>query len=277
MKSYVHKAVNSTIFSVWVLFLCLIVAFPFMWLLITSFKTYPEIYAYPIKYLPHRVTFEHFYYVFKLNFLMYFKNSAIIGFGTSLLTLLIATLPSYASVRYSFQGKKLFMLSILFCQMFPQIVFVIPFFILLKSLHMLNYLGVILSYLPFTTPIAIWMIRNFFIDIPVELEEAARIDGCTPGMVFYRIALPLALPGIASVGIYAFFFAWCELMFALSFLTSGRMQTVPVFLSLFVGQYQTRWGPLFAGSTIASILPLIVFGYMQKFFIKGLTAGAVKG
>ena len=133
-----------------------------------------------------------------------------------------------------------------------------------------------ISYLPFTTPIGIWILRNFFQGIPGELEEAAMIDGCTPIQAFVRIIFPLAIPGIAAVAIYAFIFAWGELMFALSYLPSQEMQTIPAFLTLFVGQYQTRWGPLFAGSVIASLPPLIAFIFFQRQFISGLTGGAIK-
>jgi multiple sugar transport system permease protein len=255
-----------------------IIAFPFIWLFITAFKTYPDIYAYPILYLPKKITLEHFKYVFiNLKFSKYFFNSLFLGVGTAALTVLISILPSYATAKFDFFLKKPVLLSILVCQMFPQIVFVVPFFLFLKYTGLINsFLGTIIVYLPFTTPIAVWMIRNFFADIPQSLEEAALIDGCSRFQVFYKICLPLVVPGIASVGIYAFIFSWGELMFSLSYLTSTSKQTVPVFLSLFIGQYQTRWGPLFAGSFVAALPPMIVFGFLQKYFIKGLTSGSVK-
>lgn len=255
----------------------LIIAFPFIWLVITSLKTYDQIYSFPILYWPKVVTFEHYARIMKLNFPHYFFNSAFIGFGTALFTILIAIMPAYASARYNFKGKKQIMLSILFSQMFPQIVFVIPFFIILKQLSLQNsYLGIMISYLPFTTPIAVWMMRSFFLQLPDALEEAAMIDGCNRFESFYKIYVPLAVPGIAAVGIYAFLFSWSELMFSMSYLSAKSMQTVPVFLSLFIGQYLTRWGPLFAGSVVASIPPMIVFALLQRYFIQGLTSGAVK-
>jgi len=255
-----------------------IIAFPFIWLIITAFKTYPDIYAYPILYFPQNITLEHFKYVFvNLGFSKYFLNSLLLGVGTAALTILISILPAYATIRFNFFMKKPVLLSILICQMFPQIVFIVPFFLFLKYTGLINtFLGTMVVYLPFTTPIAVWMIRNFFADIPKSLEESALIDGCSRFQAFYKISLPLVIPGIASVGIYTFIFSWSELMFSLSYLTSPSKQTVPVFLSLFIGQYQTRWGPLFAGSVVASLPPMIVFGFLQKYFIKGLTSGAVK-
>ncbi|HHT72245.1 MAG TPA: carbohydrate ABC transporter permease [Firmicutes bacterium] len=261
-----------------VIFATLVIAFPFVWLLITALKPYPEIYGFPINYIPREPTWEHFQYVFQLDFGTYFKNSVIVSGGAAILTVLVALLPAYATVKFDFLAKQPILISILICQMFPQIVFVIPFFMILSKLGLIDtYLGVIVSYLPFTTPIGVWLTRNFFAEVPVDIEEAAMIDGCSRFQTFRRIALPIALPGIAAVGIYAFLFSWSELMFSRSYLSTMSLQTIPVFLSLFVGQYQTRWGPLFAGSVVASIPPIIVFGFLQKYFIRGLTSGSVKG
>ncbi|HEY8531626.1 MAG TPA: carbohydrate ABC transporter permease [Limnochorda sp.] len=255
-----------------------VITFPFVWLVLTALKPYAEIYAFPLTYWPKTITFEHFRYVLDLNFGRYFLNSVIVGLGTGVMSVLIAVLPAYATARIRFPGRKAMLLSILVCQMFPQIVFVVPLLLTLRALNLTNtYLGIIVSYLPFTTPIGVWLIRNFFMEIPGELEEAAQIDGCSRLQVLRRVVLPLALPGIASVGIYAFLWSWSELMFAMSFLTSERMQTIPAFLSLFVGQYQTRWGPLFAGSVLASLPPMVMFLFLQRYFIQGLTSGSVKG
>ncbi len=257
----------------------IIVAFPFIWLLLTSFKTYPEIYAFPVIYLPTELTFEHYVKVmFQHDFGRYFLNTFLISIGTGLFSIVLAVMPAYAFSRFSFPAKRPLFISILFCQMFPQTVFLIPFFLTLKTLHLMDTLpGVVLTYLPFTTPIAIWFMSNFFRDIPRDLEDMAMIDGCDRFQAFYRVALPLVLPGLAAVAIYSFLFAWGELMFALSYLPSLDNQTVPIILSLFVGQYQTRWGPLFAGSVAATIPAVAIFVFLQSYFVRGLTSGAVKG
>jgi multiple sugar transport system permease protein len=256
-----------------------IVAFPFIWLLLTSFKTYPEIYAFPVIYIPNTLTLEHYVKVmFQHNFGRYFLNTFLISMGTGLFSILLAVMPAYAFSRFKFPAKRPLFISILFCQMFPQTIFLIPFFLMLKALQLMDTLpGVILTYLPFTTPIAIWFLSNFFREVPRDLEEMALIDGCGPFQAFYRVALPLVLPGLAAVAIYSFLFAWGELMFALSYLPSLPNQTVPIVLSLFVGQYQTRWGPLFAGSVAATIPAVAIFTLLQSYFVRGLTAGAVKG
>ncbi|PNR98267.1 ABC transporter permease [Petrotoga mexicana DSM 14811] len=255
----------------------IIIAFPFYWLIVTSFKTYPEIYSYPLTYYPHDVTFEHFKEIMRLDIGKYFINSLIVSITTSILSLIIAVLPAYAFSRFSFRGKNSLLTSVLLFQMFPMVIFLMPIFNLLKNIGLLDtYLGLILSYIAFTTPITIIFLRGFFIDIPESLEEAAMIDGCSIFQAFYKIILPLTLPGIASVGTYTFLFTWSELLYSMSFLLSKSKQTIPTFLSLFVGQYQTRWGPLFAGSLLATIPPLIIFIILQRYFIKGLTSGAVK-
>lgn len=272
------KILGKVLFYAWLLLLTAAVVLPFVWLILTALKPYPEIYAYPITYMPRKPTLDHFRHVFSINFWQYFWNSVRLGLGTAVLTVAIGVVPAYASTRFHFRGKNAMLLSILVCQMFPQIVFVVPFFFILKRLGLTDsFVGMMLAYLPFTTPVAVWMMKNFFADVPVELEESAEIDGCTRREAFVKISLPLAVPGIASVGIYAFMVSWSELMFALSYLSSPGRQSIPVFLSLFVGQYQTRWGPLFAGSVIASIPPILVFGLLQRYFMKGLMSGSVKG
>ncbi len=154
--------------KIWILYLvlsiiALIVAFPFIWLVITSLKTYPDIYHFPIIYWPSEVTWEHYGYVIRLDFLRYFLNSLVIGIGTAVLTIVIAALPSYAFGRLSFRGKRPLLLSILVCQMFPQVTFVNAFFVIFRRLGLINtHLGMMISYLPITTPIGIWILRNFF-------------------------------------------------------------------------------------------------------------------
>lgn len=274
-----RKRLDKAIVYLLLITISIVVAFPFVWLLLTSFKTYPEIYAFPVIYIPNELTFEHYVKVmFQHDFGRYFLNTFLISMGTGLFSILLAVMPAYAFSRFEFPGKRPLFISILFCQMFPQTIFLIPFFLMLKALHLLDTLpGVVLTYLPFTTPIAIWFMSNFFREVPRDLEEMALIDGCDRFRAFYLVALPLVLPGLAAVAIYSFLFAWGELMFALSYLPSLKNQTVPIILSLFVGQYQTRWGPLFAGSVAATIPALVIFVVLQSYFVRGLTAGAVKG
>ena len=255
-----------------------IVIFPLFWLFVTSLKTTPEIYRFPITYYPHNPTLVHYKKIIDLNFPRFFFNSIIIGTGTMFTAILIGILPAYAFARFRFPFKNILLISILISQMFPMVSFVIPIFQLLKRINLMNsYGGIILSYIPFVSPVVVWILKNFFENVPIELEEAAMVDGCNRLQAFVRVIFPLIGPGVSSTGIYVFLFVWAELMFALSFLTAPSMQTISVFLTLFVGEYQTRWGPLFAASIISAIPPLIVFTLLQKHFIAGLTTGGVKG
>lgn len=268
---------NKTIVYILLTFLSVIIAFPFIWLIITSFKTYPDIYAYPLLYLPVHPTLEHFEKISSMDFQNYFLNSVIVGVGTMFLSVAIALFPAYAFSRYSFRGKSNLLVSVMLFQMFPQVVFLVPIMKFFGNAGLLDTrFGLILVYALFTTPISIVFMRTFFLSIPKSLEEAAKIDGCNFSQAFFKVIIPITIPGIAAVGIYAFLFSWSELMYSMSFLVSKSKQTIPTFLSLFVGQYQTRWGPLFAGSVLATIPPLIVFMVLQRYFIAGLVSGSVK-
>lgn len=258
--------------------IAVVITFPVIWLLLTSLKTTAEIYSVPITFLPQELTFEHYQHLAGMEFGRHFLNSIVISGGTMLLSLLIGLFPAYAFARYRFPGRGFLLGSVLLFQMFPMAVLLVPIFRLLRDLGLLDTrLGLILSYVPFTTPITIVFLRSFFISIPRSLEEAGLIDGCTLPQVFFRIIFPITIPGIAAVGIYTFLFSWAELMYALAILISSEVRNLPVFLSIFVGEYATRWGPLFAGSMLAMIPPLLLFMMLQRYFIQGLTSGSVKG
>jgi multiple sugar transport system permease protein len=255
-----------------------IVAFPFLWVLLTSFKTYPEIYKYPITYYPHRVTLDHYTAVFKTHHLeRYLLNSLKVSLLSVLFTIAISIFPAYAFARVPFPHKNVLLPTVAFCMVLPQIVLVIPFLRFLRVLKLVNsHAGLILVYLTLTTPIAIWFLIGFFEKIPASLEDAAMIDGCSRMQTLFRVILPIMRPGISAVAIYAFFLAWNEFMFALSYLSTANTLTLPIFLGRFVGQYQTRWGELFAGSVISYLVPLAAFAFLQKHFVAALVKGAVK-
>lgn len=277
MRRSTKKRMMKVVSYILLTFIATVIAFPFVWLVLTSLKTYQQIYSYPIIYLPKSWTAEHYQKIASLDFKRYFLNSVIVGLGTMLFSLVVGIFPAYAFSRYSFRFKSELLVSVLIFQMFPMVVFLVPIFKFLDWIKLLDtHIGLILAYLPFTTPITIVFLRSFFLSVPKSLEEAALIDGCNRTRAFLRVIFPVTLPGIAAVGVYAFLFAWSELLYSMSLLTSKRLQTIPTFLSVFVGQYQTRWGPLFAGSVFATLPPLIVFILLQRYFISGLVSGAVK-
>lgn len=218
-----------------------------------------------------------------INFGLYLKNSLVICGITMVLAMIFATLAAYALARFDFPGSNFFSIGVLATQMIPSIMYLIPLYIMFTKFTLLTgipmkgtYFGMILVYSAFFIPFSIWILRGFFAAIPVELEEAARIDGCSPFQVFWYIVLPLAVPGIIATGIYVFLTAWDELMFAWV-LTNADTMTIPVGIRLFVGNYQNRFDLMMAAATVATIPVMILFFMLQKHIVKGLTAGAVKG
>lgn len=218
-----------------------------------------------------------------INFALYLKNSFVICGITMVLAMIFATLAAYALARFNFPGNKSFSIGVLATQMIPAIMYLIPIYVMFNKFTMITgipvkgtYIGLILVYSAFFIPFSIWILRGFFAAIPVELEEAARIDGCTSFQVFWHVVLPLAVPGIIATGIYVFLTAWDELMFAW-ILCSGDTMTIPVGIRLFVGNYQNRFDLMMAAATVATIPVMILFFMLQRHIVKGLTAGAVKG
>ena len=211
------------------------------------------------------------------------RNSFIICGAAMFFAMIFATMGAYAVSRFKFPGAHAFSVGILATQMVPGIMFLIPIYSMFVKFYEYTgvplkgtYFGIIFMYSAFFIPFSIWILRGFFAAIPVELEEAARIDGASPWQVFWHVVLPLAVPGIIATGIYVFLTAWDELMFAWV-LTSADTMTIPVGIRNFVGNYQNRFDLIMAAATVATVPVMILFFLLQKHIVKGLTAGAVKG
>jgi multiple sugar transport system permease protein len=220
---------------------------------------------------------------YNIDFGLYLRNSFLICGASMLIAMIFATMAAYAFSRFKFPGSDIFGNLILATQMIPAIMYLIPIFIMFVKFNDVTgipikgtFPGIILIYSAFFIPFSIWILRGFFAAIPKELEEAGRIDGCTQFQVFWYIVLPLAIPGIIATGVYVFLTAWDELMFAWVLCNADTM-TIPVGIRLFVGNYQNRFDLMMAAATVATIPVMILFFMLQKYIIKGLTAGAVKG
>lgn len=220
---------------------------------------------------------------YNIDFGLYLRNSFIICISAMLIAMIFATMAAYSFSRFKFPGADLFGNLILATQMIPAIMYLIPIYIMFVKFNEVTgipikgtFPGIILIYSAFFIPFSIWILRSFFTAIPKELEEAARIDGCTQLQVFWHIVLPLAIPGIIATGVYVFLTAWDELMFAWVLCNADTM-TIPVGIRLFVGNYQNRFDLMMAAATVATIPVMILFFMLQKHIVKGLTAGAVKG
>ncbi len=251
---------------------------PFLWFVNTSLKTDIEVTAIPPVLIPSGNL--HFYAsgIERYNLLHYVKNSIIVAGSTTVITLFISIFAGYAVSRLRFRHKGIIMGSLLVVSMFPQISIAGPVWKILLSLGWLNsYQGLILPYVTLTLPLGVWIVASFFRELPAELEDAARIDGCGHFQTLYRIILPLAAPGIFTASILIFIYAWNEFFFALLIMTQQEFQTLPVGIALFQGQYTMPWGEIAAASTVATV-PLVVLVFLfQKRIVKGLSAGAIKG
>ena len=222
---------------------------------------------------------EHFSKILEGDsFWIWFRNSLIVSIGTSLLGLVIAIPAGYAFSRYKFTGRDVSMFAFLLVQMFPGIIILVPYFLVMKTLGLLNsHLGLILAYCVTALPLCVWMLKGFFDTVPRELEEAATLDGCNQFQVFTKVVLPLSLPAVAVTALFSFLAAWNEFLLALTFNTSNDMYTLPVGLASLISSTGQAWGDFAAASISVSLPVALLFLFFQKFLIEGLAAGGVKG
>ncbi len=253
--------------------------FPFWWMLLSSVKTLRELYTVPPIWWPDAPTWDNYRTVlFESNIPRYFLNSVIISVGSTALALLLAIFASYGFARFNFRGKPLLQAFVLIGQLLPTAAIIVPLFITLRVLGLVNtYWGLILVYMIITLPLSVWMLTSYFKAIPPELDEAAIIDGASRLGVLFRITLPLSVPGIVAVCVYAFVTTWNEFIFALCFATDSSVKTLPIGLAEFSTEFNTDWGAVMAASVVMTLPIALLFLSMQRLFVGGLTAGATKG
>ncbi|MDY7529740.1 MULTISPECIES: carbohydrate ABC transporter permease [Cryobacterium] len=252
--------------------------FPVVWMASSSFKSNTEIFASPPKLITDNFSWDAYTSILtdptKVRF---FINSYVVSLSVTVLTLLIAILAAYAFSRFEFRFKKPLNMIIVSVQGVPPITLLIPYFGLMVTLGLYNtYLGLILTYMVFTLPYAIIMMTGYFNTLPKELDEAARVDGASAMGALWRILVPISIPGIVSVGIYTFMISWNEFLFALTLTRTQDMRTVPIGIQLLMGQNSYEWNQMMAMSILGCIPVLLLFLFFQRFFIGGMTAGAVK-
>jgi multiple sugar transport system permease protein len=257
----------------------LAVVLPIYWMLITSLKTNPEIInAHHITYWPETITPENYVALFELfSYAGLLKNSLIVSVSSGLCVTLLSILGGYSFARYKFRGKESMVIFFLVTQMIPGILVIIPLYVILSRLGLINtHMGLFIYYLIANLPFCVITMRSFFERIPYTLEEAARVDGCTRLQSLWRIVLPSMFPGIVAVFVFAFIGAWNELIAGTILINTPQMWTIPVGLKTLIGKYNVQWGVLMAGAALALLPTAIMFAAMQKFVVAGLTAGAVK-
>ena len=252
--------------------------FPYMWGFISSITPEGEMYVDGLRYFPRNPTGENYVRLFsRINFLENLKDSVLVATFSMLFGLVFSVTASYSFSRFRFRGRRFLLLQFLVINMFPVVLLLIPLFVIFSRLGIMDtYLALVLAYATFTIPFSTWMMTSFFAAIPQQLDEAAMIDGCSRIGALVRVVFPIALPGITATGIYIFITSWNEFVFA-SVLTSRDVRTIPIALQNMVGEYQIEWGLLTAGGVVSAIPVLILFFFIQKQLIAGMTAGAVKG
>lgn len=265
-----------------ILILILLVIFsilPFVWMVSTSIKNSSELYTSIPKLLPNHPTFKNFSYIMQRgSFGLYFRNSFLVGMGTTIASLFVSLLAGYGFSRYHFPGHKFVLFSFLMVQMFPSVLLIIPLFRLINAFDLMNTMrALILANTTFAVPLCTWLLKGFFDQIPHDLEEAAMIDGCSRIGAMVRVILPLTLPGIIASGIYIFIGSWDELVYAMTFTSSEAIRTLPVGLSRFITSYEIQWNQLAAATVLATVPVLILFVFIQKYIAQGLISGSVKG
>ena len=255
-----------------------LVLIPVLWMVSTAFKSYGETIAKPPRWIPQQISFEAFGRLWsEYPFGTYFKNSFVIVLFSMAVSVFASCLAGYGLTRFRFRGRNSLMTFILVTQMFPSVMLLVPFYSIIGKMHLLDtHLGLILVYISFTVPFCTWTMLGFFRALPLDLDEAARIDGCNSWQCFGRIILPLTLPGIASTSIYAFITSWNEYMFAFILTSRPEMKTLSVGIAEMNGFQQVRWNDMMAASLMASLPLILLFVCLQKYFVSGLTSGAVK-
>jgi multiple sugar transport system permease protein len=257
----------------------LVMITPFVYMVSTSFKAQAYVLTFPPQFIPDPATTDNYVQALTTqNFGLYFLNSIIVSVIATAASVLVSSMMAYAFARFRFPGRELIFRILLLGLIVPAMMLIIPQFILAKQLHLLDSLvGLIVFYTAGTLALNTFLLRGFFESIPWELDQAMQVDGAGAWTRYWRLALPLAKPALATATIFTFLSCWDEFAWALTIINTPEHLTLPVAIQLFQGQNATQWGLVFAASLIAVIPVIIVFLVFQRYFVQGLTAGAVKG
>jgi multiple sugar transport system permease protein len=252
---------------------------PLLYMVATAFKGAAYVQEVPPRFIPENPTLENFETAFtSRNFGRALLNSAGVAIATSVLVTVLASMMAYSFARFEFRGKNAIFAMLLAMLMIPGVVLLIPQFILAKNLGLINSLpGLILVYSAGPLAFNTFLLRGFFESLPRELEESAVIDGASSLTIFLRVMMPLAAPAVSTVAVFSFLGAWDEYVLALNFLTDQNLRTLPIAIANFRGAHATNWGLVFAGSLTAVIPTVLLFVFFQRYFVQGLTSGAVRG
>jgi multiple sugar transport system permease protein len=257
-----------------------LVCFPLYWMAVSSVKQYGDLFSRTFDLLPSEaITFRNYTELLqKTLFARYFLNSLIVATLATAGSVVAAVLAGFGVTRFDFPGRKLIASSVLFTYMFPPILLSIPLFVMLKNAGLVNSLfGLALAHVSFTLPLAMWLAIIFFEAIPIDLDEAAMIDGAGRLRTLWAVILPIAIPGVVAICVFSFILSWNDYLFALVLIVDETKKTLPVGVAGFVEATSVEWGLLMAGGVLITLPVLIGFSVAQRWLIQGLGAGAVKG
>lgn len=273
-----HQRLQKIITYCFAIFMVVIALFPFVYVFLTSLKAPEQVYD-PTQIIPTYITFENFRNVlFDSNFGRYFINSIFVTGVTTAICMVLSVMAAYALTRYYIFGGETLKMIILMTRMFPGILLCIPFYIIMKKLHLIDsYVGLIAMYCSFTLPFAIWNTCAFFDTVPWELEDSARIDGCSRLTSFFKVILHVVKPGLFVTALFCFMSGWDEYMYANIFINTTLKKTIQVGMKDFIGQYSIDWGRLMAAVVLSLIPVMAFFALVSKNLVDGLSTGAVKG
>lgn len=256
---------------------------PFAWIVIASItpevKDYGSLSGRRVQYFPDQPTLDNYVDLFANNpFALYFRNSTIIATGNMLLTLIVASLGAYAFVRFRFRGRNSLLVAMLVAYTIPSVVLLVPLLVIFRTYGLINtHLGMILAEATHSAPFVLLLLINYFSTLPRELDDAARVDGCTRLGALWRIVLPLSIPGLVAGGLLAFIMTWNNFLFAFLFTTTNNVKTLPVMMRLFAAGEPALWGTSAAGAILTTLPVALLFLLFQRMLMSGLAAGAVKG
>lgn len=252
--------------------------FPIYWMVASSFRPIEDLLTDP-SLLPRDLTFEYYYSLLaQTDYPRQFLNSLIVALVTVALTMVLSVMIAYGVTRQRIRGKRAIIIGMLYAYMFPPLLLAIPLYTMLTYVGLNDtLLSLVISHLTITMPLGVWFLWGFFKTMPFELEEAAMVDGCTRLGAFLRVVLPLSVPGLVTVAIFAFLLSWTDYTFALVMIGSDANKTIPLGLASMIGAFDLRWGDIMAGSTLIALPLFVAFVMLSRYFIQGLTAGAVKG
>jgi multiple sugar transport system permease protein len=261
--------------------------FPILWLLSASLSTQVELFTVPLHWIPQHPTLQNYMDIFfpsqaasavPRTFAVALLNSFKIASAVTIICIVIGSLAAYAIVRIPFGANRGIQLGIIATRMIPEVSLILPLFIIASSLQLINKpIVLILTYMSFALPYAIWLMAAYFQTVPIELEDAARLDGCSRLGILFRVVMPISVPGLVSTAMFVFLLAWDEFFFALIVTSTLAAKTVPVAIAEFIGRYVVNVNGMMAGGILAAIPPVLVALLFQRYIVSGMTAGAVKG